>query len=149
MSERALNDMMLKFEKSGQLDVLPGKGRKRVNTAVAENFATAVVEASNESLHGTVRIPIISRTLNMLYSTVRHIMCKTLNFYPYKIQAVQHLKPHDPDTRKTFVLKFLARMTVDDSWPWSITGTVEVHFHLNRQVNSHSCRIWVTENHTR
>ena len=70
MSERALRDMMGKFERTGQLGVLPGRGRKRVNTVVVEDIATAVVEASRESLHGTVSVPTISRTLDMPYSTV-------------------------------------------------------------------------------
>ncbi|GFX50178.1 DUF4817 domain-containing protein [Trichonephila clavipes] len=84
MSECALKDMMVKFEKTGQLGVIPGGGRKRVNTTVVENIATAVMEASSESLslHGTVSVPKVSRTLNMSYSTVRH-MRKILNFYQY------------------------------------------------------------------
>ncbi|GFX13328.1 uncharacterized protein TNCV_2907511 [Trichonephila clavipes] len=120
MSERALKDMMVKFEKTGQLGVLPGRGRKRINTYVIEDIATTVVEASSESLHATVSVPTISRTLDMPYSTVRHIMLKILNFYPYKIQVVQYLKPHGPDTRKTFALEFLGRMAVDDSLPLNI-----------------------------
>ncbi|GFX70627.1 DUF4817 domain-containing protein [Trichonephila clavipes] len=77
--------MMVKFKKTGQLGVLPGKGRKRVNIAFVEDIATAVVAASSESLHGTPSVPSISRTLDMLYSIVRHIMRKILNFYPHNI----------------------------------------------------------------
>ncbi|GFS51188.1 hypothetical protein TNCV_3532771 [Trichonephila clavipes] len=77
MSERSLKDMMVKFEKTGHLGVLPGRGRGRVNTAVA----TTVVETSSGSLHGTVGELTISRTLDMPYSTVHHIRLKNLNFY--------------------------------------------------------------------
>ncbi|GFU42452.1 hypothetical protein TNCV_4555831 [Trichonephila clavipes] len=38
MSERALKDMMVKFEKTGQLGVLPGRGRKRINNAVVQDI---------------------------------------------------------------------------------------------------------------
>ncbi|PRD30006.1 UNVERIFIED_CONTAM: hypothetical protein NCL1_27708 [Trichonephila clavipes] len=62
------------------------------------------------------------------------------------IQAVQQLKPHDLDTRKTFTLDFLARSVVHDSWPWNIMWMEKALFPLNRQVNSYNCRIWVTEN---
>lgn len=117
MSDRALRDMMVKFERTGQLGVLPGRGRKRVNSAVVEDVATAVVEGSSESLHGSVSVPTISRTLDMPYSTVRHIMRRILNFYPYKIKVVHQLERHDPEIRKTFALQFLARTAVDDSWP--------------------------------
>ncbi|GFW42832.1 histone-lysine N-methyltransferase SETMAR [Trichonephila clavipes] len=50
MSECALKDMMVKSEKAGQLGVLPGRERKRTNSAVVEGIATAVVEVSSESL---------------------------------------------------------------------------------------------------
>ncbi|GFV88350.1 hypothetical protein TNCV_1241631 [Trichonephila clavipes] len=56
-----------------------------------------------------------------------------LNFYPYKIPAVQQLKLHDPDIRKAFSLEFFARMVADDSLPWSILWTDEAHFPLNRK----------------
>ncbi|GFX61575.1 chimeric ERCC6-PGBD3 protein [Trichonephila clavipes] len=47
MSVRALKDVMVKFEKTGQLGVLPGRGRKRVNTTIVEDIVTVEVEASS------------------------------------------------------------------------------------------------------
>ncbi|GFY22107.1 uncharacterized protein TNCV_3297511 [Trichonephila clavipes] len=119
--------------------------KKQRRGPISENIATAVVEGSSESLHGTVRVLTISRTLVMPYSTGRHIMREILNFYLYKIQGVQQLKLHDTDARKAFELEFLARMGVDDSLPWNILWTDEAYFHLNRQVNSHNCHFWETE----
>ena len=115
MSEKALRDMMVKFEHTGQLGVLPGRERKRVRTTIVEDVATAIMEARRESVHGTVSVPTISRTLDMPNSTVRHIMCRGLNFYPYKIQTVKQLVRLDLVIRKTFALQFLMRMVVDDS----------------------------------
>ncbi|GFX43288.1 hypothetical protein TNCV_2389961 [Trichonephila clavipes] len=37
MSERALKNMMVKFEQTGKLGVLPGRGQKGVNTAAVED----------------------------------------------------------------------------------------------------------------
>ncbi|GFU93744.1 DUF4817 domain-containing protein [Trichonephila clavipes] len=71
MLERTLKNMKAKFEKTGQLGILLGRRRKRVNTTVVEDIATAVVEARSESLHGTASVPTISRTLDMPYSTVQ------------------------------------------------------------------------------
>ncbi|GFQ98878.1 hypothetical protein TNCT_290351 [Trichonephila clavata] len=65
MSERALKGLMVKFKKIGQLGVLHGRERNRVNTAVVEDIAAEVVEASSESLRGTVSVPTISCTLDM------------------------------------------------------------------------------------
>ncbi|GFX14238.1 DUF4817 domain-containing protein [Trichonephila clavipes] len=102
MSTRALKYMVVKFEKTRQLGVLSRRGRKRENTAVVEDIATEIVEANTESLQEIVSVPIISRTLDMPYSPVRHIMYNIFNFNPYKIYAFSNWKSYDPDTRKSY-----------------------------------------------
>ena len=82
MSEQALRDMMAKFERTGQLGVLPGRRKKRFRTTIVKDVATSVVEVSSESHHGTVSVQVITRTLDMPYSTARHIMHRVINFYP-------------------------------------------------------------------
>ncbi|GFW83238.1 embryonic protein UVS.2 [Trichonephila clavipes] len=67
-------------------------------------------------------------------------------YYPYKLQVMQELLPHDFETRHLFSLRFLARLEVDPEWPWYILWTDEAHFHLDGSVNTHNCRIWETEN---
>ncbi|GFX12789.1 putative DD41D transposase [Trichonephila clavipes] len=42
--------MIMKFEETGNLCVLPGKGRKSVGTETAEEVATAVIERASSSL---------------------------------------------------------------------------------------------------
>ncbi|GFU42443.1 hypothetical protein TNCV_4555751 [Trichonephila clavipes] len=71
MSERAFKETMVKFEKTRPIGVLSGRRQKRVNTTVVEGIVTSVVEASSESLHGTDSVPTISRSLDVLYCTVR------------------------------------------------------------------------------
>ena len=56
MSEQALRDMMVKFVRTERLGVLLRRGMKRVRTTIVEDVATAVVEASGESLRGTVGV---------------------------------------------------------------------------------------------
>ncbi|GFS77760.1 hypothetical protein TNCV_553541 [Trichonephila clavipes] len=115
MLERAFKVTLVKFEKTGQLGILPGRGRKRINTAVVEDITTAIVEEGNESRFTELsadrqfHIPLICPI--PLSTFVR----KILNFYPCKIQVNQQLKPHDPGTRKTFALEFFVRMAVADS----------------------------------
>ncbi|GBL86262.1 hypothetical protein AVEN_131989-1 [Araneus ventricosus] len=53
-----------------------------------EDVATAVVESSIQSPHGSVSVPVVSRVLDMPYSTVRKILRRILNFYPYKIKPM-------------------------------------------------------------
>ncbi|GBL99571.1 hypothetical protein AVEN_68835-1 [Araneus ventricosus] len=51
-----------------------------------------------------------------------------------------------PTKGEAFALQFLARMEVDNAWPWNILRTDEAHFHLQSSVNTQNCRIWTREN---
>ncbi|GBM35927.1 hypothetical protein AVEN_244991-1 [Araneus ventricosus] len=142
----ALRKVIQKFETTGQLGILPGRGRKQIPSSSVEDVATVVVEASSQSPHGSVGVPVISRILDMSYSTVRKILQRILNFYPYKIKPVHLLQDGDSEVRTAFALEFLARMVVDVTWPWNILWSDVVHFCLNGHVNTHNCRIWAAEN---
>ncbi|GBM13561.1 hypothetical protein AVEN_266909-1 [Araneus ventricosus] len=73
-------------------------------------------------------------------STVREILRNILQCYPFKITHVQQLVPADLPKREAFALRFLARMDVDNAWPWNILWTDETH--LQGSVNTQNCRIW-------
>ncbi|GBO08863.1 hypothetical protein AVEN_158168-1 [Araneus ventricosus] len=109
-------------------------------------MSIAVVEASSLSPHGSASVPVFSRVLDMPYSTVRRILRRILNFYPYKIKSVHLLQDGDSEVRTTFALEFLARMVVDVTWPWNILWSDDSHFCINGHVNILNCRIWVAEN---
>ncbi|GBM63013.1 hypothetical protein AVEN_12287-1 [Araneus ventricosus] len=53
MSSCALRKMIQKFETTGQLGILPGRERKQIPSSRVEDVAIAVVEASNQSPHGS------------------------------------------------------------------------------------------------
>ncbi|GBM63188.1 hypothetical protein AVEN_185563-1 [Araneus ventricosus] len=137
--------MTQKFETTGQLGILPGRRRKQFPSSSVEEMATVVVEASSESPHGSVSVPVDSGVLDMPYSTVRKILRRSLNFYPYKIKHVHLLQDGDSEVRTNFALEFLARMVVDVTWPWNILWSEEAQFCLNGHVNTHNCRIWTLE----
>ena len=92
MSPRALHKIMLKFEATGQLGILPGRGRKRIPSSSFENVATAVVKTSSQSPYGDVSVSVVSRVLDMPYSTVRKIFRRILHFDPYIIKPVHQLQ---------------------------------------------------------
>ncbi|GBN91527.1 hypothetical protein AVEN_81824-1 [Araneus ventricosus] len=69
---------------TGQLGILPGRGRKQIQSSSVEDENTAVVEARRQSPHGSVSVPVGSRVLEIPYSTVREILRRVLNFYPTK-----------------------------------------------------------------
>ena len=87
----------------------------------------------------------MSCKLGVPWSTVRKILRCILHWYPYKIQIVQQLKPHDPQQRLDFALQFLARMEVDGMWPEYILCTDEAHFTLEDAVNTQNCRMGSTK----
>ncbi|GBM24654.1 hypothetical protein AVEN_272884-1 [Araneus ventricosus] len=70
MSPCALRKMIQKFETTGQLGILPGKGRNQILSSSVVDAATAFVEASSQSPHGSVGVPVVSH----VYSTVRKIL---------------------------------------------------------------------------
>ncbi|GFX70946.1 uncharacterized protein TNCV_1689291 [Trichonephila clavipes] len=57
---------------------------------------------------------------------------------------MQTLKPQDEKTRLQIACLFLARMEVDDAWPWKILWSDEAHFYLDRAMNTQNCRKWGT-----
>ncbi|GBM43349.1 hypothetical protein AVEN_166094-1 [Araneus ventricosus] len=67
MSPCALLKKVQEFETTGQLGILPGRGRKQIPSSSVEDVGTAVVEASNQSPHGSdVAPPDIDRHIKKL-----------------------------------------------------------------------------------
>ncbi|GFY11315.1 uncharacterized protein TNCV_4472981 [Trichonephila clavipes] len=117
LTAKNLRLLVTKFEETGSLNVRSGRGKKPVSAEAIEKVALQKDHAKH-----------------------------TLRYYPYKLQFVQELLPHDFETRHLFSLQFLARLEVDPEWPWNIRRTDEAHFHLDGSVNTHNCRIWETDN---
>lgn len=146
MSPQGVRDMISRFETTGSLGVQRGRGRKPIGAAVVSEVATAVVEQSLTNNRGTSSARAVSRQLDVSYGTVWKILRKIVHFFPYKISHNQQLLGTDPERRLSFALTFIARMEVDDFWPWNILWSDEAHFYLNGTVNTHNCRIWAMEN---
>ncbi|GBM56432.1 hypothetical protein AVEN_56117-1 [Araneus ventricosus] len=106
--------MIDKFEESSLFDVNCGRGRKAIASTSVEDVATALLEASSSAL-GTCSARGISRTLDMLVSTVRKILRNILQCYTFKITHIQELVPTDLTKQEAFALQFLARMEVDSA----------------------------------
>ncbi|GBO24951.1 hypothetical protein AVEN_195266-1 [Araneus ventricosus] len=104
MSPCALRMMIQKFETTGRLDILPGRGRKQIPSSSVEDLAIAVVDSSSQSPHGSVNVPVVSRVLDMPYSTVQKVLLRISNFYPYKIKPVYLMQDGDSEVRTSFAL---------------------------------------------
>ena len=81
---------------------------------VVNKVAMAVADHAEHAPNSATSARTVPHEMGVPWSTVRKILCYILHWYPYKIQIVQQLKPHDPQQRFDFVLQFLAQMKVDD-----------------------------------
>ena len=141
-----LRKMIERFETTGTLGVQSGRGRKRIKQEQIKEVATAVVDQATANTQGNSSARSISKQTDIPFSTVQKILRKIIKFYPYKITSNQQLLPGDRNTRLEFALRFLARLEVDDDWPWRILWSDEAHFHLHGDINTHNCRIWADAN---
>ncbi|GFV55484.1 uncharacterized protein TNCV_3776711 [Trichonephila clavipes] len=131
LSAKNLRLMVTKFEKTGSLNVRSGRGKKPVSAEAIEKIALQVEEDNSSNVLASTSVRRVAEALDLPRSTVQKIMRNILRYYPYKLQFVQELLPHDFETRHLFSLQFLARLEVDPEWPWNILWTDEAHFHLD------------------
>ncbi|GFU61856.1 uncharacterized protein TNCV_375141 [Trichonephila clavipes] len=126
--------------------VLEEEKKKPVSAEAIEKVALQVEEDKSSNVLASTSVRRMAEALDLPRSTVQKIMQNIIRYYPYKLQFVQELLPHDFETRHLFSLQFLAHLEVDPEWPWNILWTDEAHFHLDGLVNTHNCRIWETDN---
>ncbi|GFV36460.1 transposable element tc3 transposase [Trichonephila clavipes] len=138
--------MVTKFEETGSLNVRSERRKKPVSADAIEKVALQVEEDKSSNVLTSTSVRRVAEAMDLPRSTVQQIMRSILRYYPYKLQFVQELLPHDFETRHLFSLQFLARLEVDREWPWNILWTDKAHFHLDGSVNTHNCRIWETDN---
>ncbi|GFX53501.1 DUF4817 domain-containing protein [Trichonephila clavipes] len=146
LTAKNLRLMVTKFEETGSLNVRSGRGKIPVSTEAIEKVALQVEGDKSSNVLASTSVRRVAEALDLPRSTVQKIMRNILRNYPYKLQFVQELLPHDFEIRHLFSLQFLARLEVDPEWPWNILWTDEAHFHLYGSVNTHNCRIWETDN---
>ncbi|GFU36043.1 uncharacterized protein TNCV_4191441 [Trichonephila clavipes] len=96
------------------------RGRKPVSTEAIEKVALQVEEDKASNVQASTSVHRVAKALDLPRSTVQKIMRNILRYYPYKLQLVQELLPHDFETRHLFSLQFLARLEGDPEWPWNI-----------------------------
>ncbi|GFU84065.1 uncharacterized protein TNCV_679641 [Trichonephila clavipes] len=116
LTAKNLRLIITKFEETGSLNVRSGRGRKPISTEAIEKVALQVEEDKASNVQASTSVRRVAEALDLARSTVQ-IMRNILRYYPYKLQLVQELLPHDFETRHPFSLQFLARLKVDPEWP--------------------------------
>ncbi|GFU79015.1 acyl-CoA dehydrogenase family member 11 [Trichonephila clavipes] len=84
-------------------------GKKPVSTEAIEKVALQVEEDKSSNVLASTSVRRVAEALDLPRSTVQKIMRNILRYYPYKLQFVQELLPHDFETRHLFSLQFRTR----------------------------------------
>ncbi|GFX89156.1 uncharacterized protein TNCV_20521 [Trichonephila clavipes] len=77
-------------------------GRKPVSTEAIEKVALQVEYDKTSNLQASTSVRRVEEALNLPHSTVQKIMRNIPIYYPYKLQLVQELLPHDLETQNLF-----------------------------------------------
>uniref|UniRef100_A0A914Z2X2 Transposase n=1 Tax=Panagrolaimus superbus TaxID=310955 RepID=A0A914Z2X2_9BILA len=75
-----------------------------------------------------------------------HRILKDHQWHPYKLQMVQQLLPHDPQSRVNFARNQLNLLAAEPEFFHRIDWSDEAHFHLDGGVNRQDFRYWSAEN---
>ena len=100
----------MKFENTGYFGVASDRGRRPIPIQVVGKVAVAVADRAECAPNSATSARTVSRELGTPWPTVRKILRCILHWYPYKIQIVQQLKPHDPHQCLDYSLQFMAQM---------------------------------------
>ncbi|GFS52806.1 hypothetical protein TNCV_3122101 [Trichonephila clavipes] len=76
---------------------------------VVDDVAMKVEEDISQTI-GSTSVRPIAASVDQPRSTTQKILRKVLRYYPYKLFLVQQVLPDDLDNRKSFALRFLARV---------------------------------------
>jgi hypothetical protein len=141
-SEAMIRCLVNRHHQHGSVRDLPRTGRPRLSRS-AENIER-VQQSVNEAPETSCRRR--SAQLEMSRTSLRRILKKDLQLYPYKVQLVQELKPADLRQRLNFAVKFQELARNEINFIENLIMSDEAHFHLNGFVNKQNCRFWGSEN---
>ncbi|GFX51747.1 DUF4817 domain-containing protein [Trichonephila clavipes] len=146
LTPAGLLNLVKRFEETGKLEDRARAGRPCLKEARAPCIAVEMEAIASEAASGTSSAREAARRLGLLPSSVRNILRRILQLYPYKLQSCHELLPADTAQREAFAKWAFSKMEQDPTWVFNILWTDEAHFSLHGDVNNHNCRIWATSN---
>ncbi|GFT68477.1 uncharacterized protein TNCV_4307603 [Trichonephila clavipes] len=91
---------------------------------------------ASEAASGTSSAREAARRLGLPLSSVRNILRRILQLYPYKLQSCHELLPAEFAQREAFAKWAFSKMEQDPTWFFNILWTDEAHFSLHGDVNT-------------
>ncbi|GFS97855.1 uncharacterized protein TNCV_2018121 [Trichonephila clavipes] len=131
---------------TGKLEDRARAGRPYLKEARAPCIAVEMEAIASEAASGTSSAREAARLLGLPPSSVRNILRRILQLYPYKLQSCHELLPADAAQREAFAKWAFSKMEQDPTWGFNILWIDEAHFSLHGDFNNHNCRIWATCN---
>ncbi|GFW10851.1 DUF4817 domain-containing protein [Trichonephila clavipes] len=136
LTPAGLLKLVKRFEKTGKFEDRTRAGRPCLKEERAPCIAVEMEAIASEAAsvrEAARRIPP---------SSVRNILRRILQLYPYKLQSCHELLPPDTAQRQAFAKWAFSKMEQDPTWVFNILWTDEAHFSLHGDVNNHNCRIF-------
>ncbi|GFT80882.1 DUF4817 domain-containing protein [Trichonephila clavipes] len=146
LTPACLLKLVKRFEETGKLEDRARAGRPCLKEARAPCIAVEMEAIASVAASGTSSAREAARRLGLPPSSVRNILRRILQLYPYKLQSCHELLPADTAQRKHFAKWAFSKMEQDPTWVFNLLWTDEAHFSLHGDVNNHNCRIWATSN---
>ncbi|GFW96171.1 uncharacterized protein TNCV_571421 [Trichonephila clavipes] len=128
--------LVKRFEETGKLKDRARAGRLYLKEARAPCIAVEMEAIASEAASGTSSAREAARRLGLPPSSVRNILRRILQLYPYKLQSCHELLPADTAQREAFAKWAFSKMEQDPTWVFNILWTDEAHFSLHGDVNN-------------
>ncbi|GFV55610.1 DUF4817 domain-containing protein [Trichonephila clavipes] len=138
--------LVKRFEETGKLEDRARAVRPCLKEERAPCIAVKMEAIASEAASGTSSAREASRRLGLPPSSVRNILRRILQLYPYKLQSCHELLPADTAQMEAFAKWAFSKMEPYPTWVFNILWTHEAHFSLHGVVNNHNCLIWATSN---
>ncbi|GFX80553.1 uncharacterized protein TNCV_3929611 [Trichonephila clavipes] len=105
--------LVKRFEETGKLEDRARAGRLCLKEARALCFAVEMEEIASKAASGTSSAREAARRLGLPPSSVRNILLRILQLYPYKLQSCHELLPADTAQREAFAKWAFSKMEQD------------------------------------
>ncbi|GFV53387.1 DUF4817 domain-containing protein [Trichonephila clavipes] len=125
LTPACLLKLVKRFEETGKLEDRARAGRPCLKEARAPCIAVEMEAIASEVASGTSRAREAARRLGLPPSSVRNILRRILQLYPYKLQSCHELLPADTAQREAFAKWAFSKMEQDPTWVFNILWTDE------------------------
>ncbi|GFY15807.1 uncharacterized protein TNCV_1284521 [Trichonephila clavipes] len=116
------------FEETGKLEDRARAGRPCLKEERAPCIAVEMEAIASEAASGTNSAREAARRFGLPPSSVRNILRRILQLYPYKLQSCHELFQADTAQREAFAKLAFSKMEQDPTWVFNILWTDEAHF---------------------